>query len=133
MRRLRRKYGLGGNNQWGQLGNGTNTDRNTPVRVSSLSGVQAIAAGDNHSLAVTSSDAAIDTTAPTVISTYPKANANEVAPTANVRATFSEEMDRNTINGQTFKLFKKGTNTQIAATVSYTPTQTRLSSTRSTT
>jgi Tol biopolymer transport system component len=60
-----------------------------------------------------------DTTPPKVISTVPKANAAEVAPTAIVRATFSEDMRRNTIDGTTFKLFKKGTTTQIAATVSY--------------
>jgi predicted outer membrane repeat protein len=60
-----------------------------------------------------------DTTPPKVVSTSPKANAAEVAPTANVRATFSEDMDSNTINGTTFKLFKKGTSTQIAATVNY--------------
>jgi Bacterial Ig-like domain/Thrombospondin type 3 repeat len=61
----------------------------------------------------------IDTTAPKVISTVPKANATEPAPTANLRATFSEEMDSNTINATTFKLFKKGSTTQIAAAVSY--------------
>jgi len=60
-----------------------------------------------------------DTTPPKVISTVPKANANEVAPTANVRATFSEEMDSNTINDTTFQLFEKGTTNQIDATVSY--------------
>jgi hypothetical protein len=60
-----------------------------------------------------------DTTPPSVTSTSPKANATEAAPTANVRATFSEEMDSGTIDGTTFRLFKKGTTTQIAATVSY--------------
>jgi Tol biopolymer transport system component len=60
-----------------------------------------------------------DTAPPMVISTAPKANATEVAPTANVRATFSEEMDSNTINDTTFQLFEKGTTTQIDATVSY--------------
>jgi len=60
-----------------------------------------------------------DTTPPKVISTSPKANATEVAPAANVRATFSEGMDSTTINGTTFQLFKKGTTTQIPATVSY--------------
>jgi WD40 repeat protein len=59
------------------------------------------------------------TTAPTVTSTVPKANATQAAPTANVRATFSEEMDSNTIDGTTFQLFKKGTTIQIPATVSY--------------
>jgi Bacterial Ig-like domain len=60
-----------------------------------------------------------DTTPPSVTSTVPKANATEVAPTANVRATFSEEMDSNTIDGTTFKLFKKGSTIQMTATVSY--------------
>jgi hypothetical protein len=60
-----------------------------------------------------------DTTPPKVTSTAPKSNAVEVAPTANLRATFSEEMDSNTIDGTTFQLFKKGTTTQIPATVSY--------------
>ena len=59
-----------------------------------------------------------DTTPPTVISTVPKANANEVAPTANVRATFSEDMQPASVKNA-FKLFKKGSTTQIAAQVSY--------------
>jgi Big-like domain-containing protein len=53
------------------------------------------------------------------LSTVPKANATEVTPAANVRASFSEQMMSSTINGQTFKLFEKGSTTQIAATVSY--------------
>ena len=61
----------------------------------------------------------IDTEAPMVISTVPTANAIEVAPTANVRATFSEDMDSTTIDGTTFQLIKMGTTTQIPATVSY--------------
>jgi Tol biopolymer transport system component len=60
-----------------------------------------------------------DTTPPMVISTSPKADATEVAPTANIRATFSEGMDSKTIDGTTCKLFKKGSTTQIAAQVSY--------------
>jgi arylsulfatase A-like enzyme len=61
-----------------------------------------------------------DTTAPTVTSTVPTANATEVARTTNVTATFSEDMLASSIiTGQTFKLFKKGSTTKIAATVSY--------------
>jgi alpha-tubulin suppressor-like RCC1 family protein len=47
--------GACGFNSEGQLGNGTNTQEDTPVQVSGLSGVGAVAAGYEHSLAVTSS------------------------------------------------------------------------------
>jgi N-acetylglucosamine-6-sulfatase len=60
-----------------------------------------------------------DTTPPTVTSTAPTANATGVASTANVTATFSEDMDAATITGKTFKLFKKGSTTKLAAAVSY--------------
>jgi hypothetical protein len=42
-----------GSNFSGQLGDGTNSDSNVPVRVAGLSNVQQIAAGDLHSLAIT--------------------------------------------------------------------------------
>jgi len=60
-----------------------------------------------------------DSTAPTVISTVPTADAKGVARTTNVMATFSEDMNADSINGSTFKLFRKGSTTPIAATVSY--------------
>jgi alpha-tubulin suppressor-like RCC1 family protein len=41
-------------NEYGQLGDATNTDSNTPVQVSGLSGVQDIAGGGGHSLALPS-------------------------------------------------------------------------------
>lgn len=43
-----------GSNGYGQLGDGTTTDRTSPVQVSGLTGAVAIAAGDNHSLAAKS-------------------------------------------------------------------------------
>src|SRR5438094_920751 len=48
-----------GDNQWGQLGNGTFTNSNVPVQVSGLSGAVAVAGGGlspsvSHSLAVKS-------------------------------------------------------------------------------
>ena len=75
--------------------------------------------GQTRAFLATPDTSLIDTTPPKVMSTVPKANADEVAPTTNVRATFSEDMRRSTINVTTFKLFKKGTTTQIAAQVSY--------------
>jgi hypothetical protein len=60
-----------------------------------------------------------DTTRPRVTSTSPAANATGVAPGANVTATFSEAMMSSSINGTTFKLFKKGSTTKIGAAVSY--------------
>src|SRR5713226_4570780 len=41
-----------GGNFIGQLGNGTNTDSNTPVQTSGITGVTAIAGGEQHSLAL---------------------------------------------------------------------------------
>ncbi len=41
-------------NAVGQLGDGTNTDRYTPVQVSGLSNIKAIAARDYHNLALRS-------------------------------------------------------------------------------
>lgn len=41
-----------GDNQYGQLGNGTNTNSNTPVKVKNLAGVKALAGGQGHSLAL---------------------------------------------------------------------------------
>ena len=63
-----------------------------------------------------------DNTAPKVVSTIPSRSDTEVASTTNVWATFSERMDRNTINDTTFKLVKlnaDGTTTRVTATVSY--------------
>ncbi len=40
-----------GENTYGQLGDGTSTDRNTPTKVSGITGVLQISAGANHSLA----------------------------------------------------------------------------------
>ena len=57
------------------------------------------------------------TTPPTVISTFP-ADGGEVGPAANIRATFSEDM-RPASFKDAFKLFRKGSTNQIAATVSY--------------
>ena len=58
-----------------------------------------------------------DITPPRVISTVP-GNGQEVAPTANVKATFSEDMQSASVKNA-FKLFKKGSTTQKAAQVSY--------------
>jgi alpha-tubulin suppressor-like RCC1 family protein len=43
-----------GYNEWGQLGDGTTTDRETPVAVTGLSGVVSVMTGTSHSLALKS-------------------------------------------------------------------------------
>jgi hypothetical protein len=60
---------------------------------------------------------ASDTEAPRVISTFPRGG-GEIGPAANIRATFSEEMRPASVMNA-FKLFKKGSTNQIAATVTY--------------
>jgi alpha-tubulin suppressor-like RCC1 family protein len=78
-----------GRNAEGQRGDGTNNySYNTPLQVSGLSGVQDIAAGAYHSLAVPP-----DATLPEVSSTIPKNNATGVSTTAPITATFSEDVD----------------------------------------
>jgi subtilisin-like proprotein convertase family protein len=73
-------------------------------------------------------DTSTDTTPPTVTGTVPAPGVTNVARGVNVKATFSEDMLVSadplvsSITGKTFKLFKKGTTTKIAATVSYNPT-----------
>ena len=54
-----------------------------------------------------------------VISTIPKANATAVAPTTNLKATFSEDMMPSSITSQTFKLLEQGSTTEIGAILSY--------------
>jgi Tol biopolymer transport system component len=66
-------------------------------------------------------DTLVDTLAPRVTHTSPTAGATEVLATANVTATFSEAMRAASINGQTFKLFRKGSTTKLAAEVTYNP------------
>jgi hypothetical protein len=60
--------------------------------------------------------------APRVLSVTPADGTMGVDRGTNLTATFSEEMNGNTINGQTFKLFKKGSTTALSAQVSYNPT-----------
>ncbi len=62
-----------------------------------------------------------DTTPPKVMSTVPGAGATRVAPTVNVKATFSEDMMASTINKTTFTLRKQGSTGFVAATVTYDP------------
>ena len=73
---------------------------------------------DNATNTTTASDTVkIDTKAPTVTSTFPRGG-GEVGPAANIRATFSEDMQEASVKSA-FKLFKKGSTTQVAAAVTY--------------
>jgi Bacterial Ig-like domain len=96
---------------------GESTDQRGLVRPSNFVGIPDASGGDGSDIGAFELQAP-DTTPPKVTSTVP-GNGGEVGPAVNVKATFSEKMDTNTINGQTFKLFKKGSTTQIAAQVSY--------------
>jgi N-acetylglucosamine-6-sulfatase len=60
-----------------------------------------------------------DATAPRVTSTSPVANAVGVSPSANLTATFSENMQASSVNATTFELVQRGTTTKVAATVTY--------------
>ena len=59
-----------------------------------------------------------DTTAPTVSSVFPGSGSTGVSATANVTATFSENMDASTITAATFEL-RDAANALVASAVSY--------------
>ena len=63
-----------------------------------------------------------DTTPPMVNSTSPLNNATGIASTANVSATFSEDMDRSTLTTSSFTLTKQNSTSPLAATVGYDST-----------
>jgi hypothetical protein len=52
-------------------------------------------------------------------SKFPAANATGVSPSANLTATFSEDMKGSSINSTTFSLFERGSTTKAGVTVSY--------------
>jgi hypothetical protein len=49
----------------------------------------------------------------------PAMNAPRVSPGANIWVLFSEDMLSSSIDGQTFKLFRKGSTNALGATVTY--------------
>jgi hypothetical protein len=65
------------------------------------------------------SHSSADTKAPRVTSTVPADTTTGVSPTANVTATFSEDMEASSIKDTTFKLKERGSTTQIPAKVTY--------------
>src|SRR5215208_6913269 len=77
-------------------------------------------------------DTPADTTQPKVMNTSPANGATQIAPTANVTATFTEDMDASTTDGDastitstTFKLVRfnsDGTTTRVTAAVKYVAT-----------
>ena len=73
--------------------------------------------GQTRAFLATPDTALLDTTPPTVTSTIPTGT-TPVDPTINVRAFFSEDMQRDSVKGA-FKLFKKGSTIPLAADVFY--------------
>jgi hypothetical protein len=88
----------------------------TSGMTATFSGTCADNAG-NTAAAATFGPIKIDKSAPNVTSTFPR-DGREVGPAANVTATFSDEMLPASVMNA-FKLLKKGSTNQIAATVSY--------------
>jgi hypothetical protein len=87
-------------------------------------------ANGRHTYTARATDAANNTSAPsaprtvTVDITKPKVvtagpAAREISPRANVTAVFSEPMEKNTIDGATFTLVRKGTSAAVPAEVTY--------------
>jgi hypothetical protein len=108
----------GGSNLTSASGNDVQTfTTETSGMTATFSGTCADNAG-NTAAAATFGPIKIDKSAPNVTSTVPR-NGQEVGPAANIRATFSDEMLASSINGTTFKLFRKGSTNQIAAAVTY--------------
>jgi arylsulfatase A-like enzyme len=60
-----------------------------------------------------------DATAPRVTITSPAADAVGVSPSANLTATFSENMQASSVNASTFELLQRGTTTKVPGTVTY--------------
>ena len=61
----------------------------------------------------------VDATLPTVTGKSPKPNSTGISPTANVSATFSEAMMKNSLNRTTVKLVRAGTTRSVGASLSY--------------
>jgi len=88
------------------------------VMTTSESGVRRLTR-DGGSTSSEWADVPLDTVRPKVRRTSPAAEGTGILSTTNVTATFSEGMRAGSINGLTFKLFRAGSTTKIAATVSY--------------
>ena len=67
-----------------------------------------------------------DITRPRVTRVAPAENATGVAPGANVTAFFSETMQKGSVSSRTVKLYRKGSATALAATVTYDATLKRV-------
>jgi DNA-binding beta-propeller fold protein YncE len=78
---------------------------------------RASAAGEQSNTATVT--ITVDGTKPTVTTVTPANRATRIAPTTNVFATFSEQMQATTITKSTFKLVRKGTSKAVPAKVTY--------------
>lgn len=82
-------------------------------------GVKASSDASKQAHQLATSTVASDTTPPVVSTVEPQDRASDVPADTVVTATFSKEMNRATINDQTFKLLDQTTLTPIAGTVDY--------------
>ena len=95
---------------------------NTNYTVTVTTGVTDLAGNHLAAQSVTTFTTALDTTAPTILSTSPANGATGIVVSSVVTVTFSEAMDLTTINGTNIKLSVTSPSSSVAGIVSYNTT-----------
>jgi hypothetical protein len=97
-------------------------NNNAKYTVTVTTGVKDLAGNQLAAQSTSTFTTALDTTAPTILSTSPVNGATGVAVSSVVTVTFSEAMDQTTINGTNFKLNVTTGGAVVAGIVSYNTT-----------